>query len=622
MLNTEQMQAATAPLNKSILVIAGAGSGKTAVLTNRVVHLYKNNVSPSSILAVTFTNKASKEMKTRLDKSGVPTNQMMMGTFHALGYKIIRSHYQELGYQSSLAVMDTQDQISFFKKSLKKNDIDPKTLDVEDIIAQINMFKEGGKRVADVKKSDPYLGYYKIYEDEAKQLGVLDFAELLLGSFELLKMPHIHKHYASKFTHVLVDEFQDTNLLQYAWLLELTDIHKNVFVVGDFDQSIYGFRGAYPQNLFRVKDDFPNIMEVKLEQNYRSLSFILEAANSVIENNSQRQPKNLWTAQKDNGRIVYKHAYNDFEEVMYVGDHIQALHRSGVDYKDIAILYRTNALSRNFEKAFMSRGIPFTIYGGLRFFERQEVKNAIAYLRLVNNFNDDLAFARIVNVPARGVGDTTVDKLYALSKLHKVSLIEAVEFLPVKTKVKLDAFVLLIKNMATEIKGKTLKEQVAYVVDYCGLKELYENKSESERIDNLYELVSAAKVFELENPSAVLQDFFNSCQLDGDFDKIQQNKHLEIDNVQLMTVHSAKGLEFEHVFLVGLNEQIFPHERCIGKAKEVEEERRLMYVAITRARKQLFFTSCESRIFHGTGHTFVPSRFIYEIPERLIAKVR
>lgn len=616
-LNKEQVTAATYD-GGSLLVLAAAGSGKTSTLTSRIAYLIEEKkVSPHNILAVTFTNKAAKEMNQRLYKMGIDTNSLWIGTFHGICNRILRAHCAEANLKKNFYIMDQSEQLSFLKRALRANGYDPKTVNADDLQDTINNYKEVGWRSNQLKMGSLERKLYSIYETACTNDNCVDFAELLCGCYEMFNnYPILEDSYADKFQYILVDEFQDTNELQYKWLKKLSKQHGNVFAVGDDDQSIYSFRGAKPENLNLFKKDF-NAITIKIEKNYRSDANILAAANAVIENNKNRQGKNLVPTKKSKNLIGMYRAFNDEQESMFIATELKRLRRTNISYKQMAILYRTNGQSRSLEKALNAQNIPYIVYGGFRFFDRQEVKHAMAYLRLANNPNDNMAFLRVANIPARAIGPTALQKLEVSATENKCSLYEMCIKLDTKTKKKFEPFINVIDTLVDYCKGKTLTEMVKVVIQYSGLEEMYENdkKEGEERLDNLYELISAAEVFIAENKKADIEEFLAFSTLDSDMGSKKRDENL--DAVKMMTVHASKGLEFEVVFLSGLEESLFPHANSLSDPVAIEEERRLMYVAITRAREILYISYCEERMLHGQRNRFFKSRFIKEIPVKL-----
>lgn len=835
-LNPEQYKAATY-VNGSCLVLAAAGSGKTSTLISRIAFLIGlQNILPHNILAVTFTNKAAREMNSRLFRMGLDTQQLWIGTFHGICNKILRCHAKEAGLKKNFYIMDQQEQLSFLKRTLRAHQYDPKTINVNDLQDKINGYKEVGWRSTQLRTGSQERKFYEFYEEACLQDNCVDFAELLLGCYELFtKNPAIEEHYAEKFKHILVDEFQDTNELQYKWLKKLGAIHQNVFAVGDDDQcfpkgttistiegkkpieqinigeyvisknnkdtingkvinkyekivnksfvkiilekdlfvestaehiyfvksrgnkyntelythectlyagkpnayhqlvslkneedifyssslkdfekteyfgldnrslekiekiplpketvnkiylkalidkkecicikgsemrvedelyseeygfikikdiqiiekeetvydldieyfhnyfangilvhnSIYGFRGADPKNLELFKQEF-NAQLIKIEKNYRSDAYILEAANEVIKNNTNRQGKNLVPTKAATQKIALYIAFNDEQESMFIANEMKRLRRTQIPFKEMAILYRTNSQSRSLEKALNAQGIPYIVYGGFRFFDRQEVKHAMAYLRLANNPHDNMAFLRVANIPARAIGETALKKLDVIATENKCSLYQAAQKLTDKERKKYQPFINVIDDVVNYCHGRTISDMTRIVIEHSGLEAMYkEDKKEGEeRLDNLYELISAAEVFIGENKEADIDEFLAFSTLDSDMNK--KKKEDNVDAVKLMTVHASKGLEFEAVFLTGLEESLFPHANSLGDPNAIEEERRLMYVALTRAKRALYMSYAEERLLHGQKQRFIKSRFLKEIPTRLLQSI-
>ena len=640
-LNPAQREAVTAPPT-SMLILAGAGSGKTRVLVHRIAWLMKvEQVSPNSILAVTFTNKAAREMRGRIETLlRFPAGGMWMGTFHGLTHRLLRRHAIEAGLPETFQIMDSDDQLRLVKRIGKDLNLDDKKWPPRQIQWWINGQKDEGHRARHMlEASDPYerqmLRVYKIYEQQCDKSGLVDFAELLLRAYEFLRdNPEQLAHYQRRFRHVMVDEFQDTNSIQYAWLKLLTHDRDNLFVVGDDDQSIYGWRGAKIENLFKFQQDNPNHQIVRLEQNYRSTGHILNAANALIAKNEGRLGKNLWTEDGAGDAIAVYSAFNEQDEAYFVVDRIRQWSQEGNKRAESAILYRSNAQSRQFEEKLIAMGIPYRVYGGLRFFERQEIKDALAYLRLLSNRSDDASFERVINTPTRGIGAKSLDAIRELALAEDCSLWVAAEALSrgnvftARAKGLLAAFLNLIDSLSAQVKDKLLHEQVKIVVEKSGLIEFYKqekgDKGEA-RVENLEELVTAAKQFEMEAPqqeegeNLSLLDFFlahaalEAGEAQGDASE---------DCVQLMTLHSAKGLEFDLVFVVGLEEGLFPSLQSMEEAGRLEEERRLCYVGITRAKQKLYLTHAESRRIYGKESYPRASRFLREIPTEHIHEIR
>jgi DNA helicase-2/ATP-dependent DNA helicase PcrA len=660
-LNAEQLEAVTLP-RQSALILAGAGSGKTRVLTTRIAWLISTGqATPASILAVTFTNKAAKEMLTRV-AAMLPINPrgMWIGTFHGLCNRLLRAHFREAGLPQAFQILDTQDQQAAIKRLMKSMHVDEERYPPRQVQWFINAAKEEGKRARDVEAYDDYTRrtaeIFAAYDEQCQREGVVDFPELLLRCFELLSRNELlREHYRSRFKHILVDEFQDTNVLQYRWLKLLAGEASapssfrlsapghpaveeegcSIFAVGDDDQSIYAFRGANVANMQHFERDFHVERVIKLEQNYRSHGNILEAANAVIANNRRRMGKNLWTAEAKGEPIRIFEAGSDLEEAGFIVDEIKALVADGVRRDEIALLYRSNAQSRVLEHSLFSAGIPYRVYGGLRFFERQEIKHALAYLRLVANPDDDNAFLRVVNFPTRGIGSRTLEQLqdaarsagttlWAAAKAKaeggKRRIDPAADFgAPVSTR-GVEGFVALIERMHQACEGLPLGEMVEQVVERSGLNAHYKAEREGQdRLENLGELVNAATLFanDPSNEDASITAFLTHAALEAG----EHQAEAGVEALQLMTVHAAKGLEFHTVFLCGLEEGLFPHDNSLTEADGLDEERRLMYVAITRARRRLYVTYAQSRMLHGQTRYNIRSRFLLELPPLLLKAV-
>ena len=626
-LNREQLAAVTLPPQHA-LILAGAGSGKTRVLTTRIAWLIATNqVTPQGILAVTFTNKAAKEMQTRLAAMlPVDTRGMWIGTFHGLCNRMLRAHYRDANLPQLFQILDSADQQAAIKRLLKSLNVDDEKFPPRELQHFINAQKEQGLRAAAVEAWDDYtrkrVDLYAAYEAQCQKEGVVDFAELLLRSYELLsRHDALRRHYQERFRYILVDEFQDTNILQYKWLKLLTGPEATLFAVGDDDQSIYAFRGAEVGNMRDFEREYKVANVIRLEQNYRSHGNILDAANAIIKNNEKRLGKNLWTEAGAGEPIRVFEAGSDGEEARWIVEEIKALVRDGHARAEIALLYRSNAQSRILEHTLFSAGIPYRVYGGLRFFERQEIKHALAYLRLIANTDDDTAFARVVNFPTRGIGARSIENLQDAAKATGSSLFAAIPQVPGKGGASLAAFAGLIAKMK-EASSLPLPELVDHVVELSGLREHYRNEKEGQdRLANLDELVNAAANFVAEEGRVGEEG-----ELSGDLASFLAHAALEAgehqagegdDALQLMTVHSAKGLEFNVVFISGIEEGLFPHENAILEADGVEEERRLMYVAVTRARQRLYLSFAQTRMLHGQTRYNLPSRFLEEIPEGL-----
>ena len=627
-LNPEQLAAVTLP-HQSALILAGAGSGKTRVLTTRIAWLLSTGqVAPAQVLAVTFTNKAAKEMLTRLGAM-LPINVrgMWIGTFHGLCNRLLRAHYREAGLPQLFQILDSSDQLSAIKRLLKSLNVDDEKFPPREIQHFINGQKEQGQRASTVEAWDGYtkkrVEIYQAYDSQCQKEGVVDFAELLLRSFELLSRHEaLRRHYQERFRQILVDEFQDTNVLQYRWLKLLAGEGAAMFAVGDDDQSIYAFRGAEVGNMRDFEREFKVANVIRLEQNYRSHGNILDAANAIIKNNEDRLGKNLWTDAGAGEPLRVFEAHSDLDEARWIVDEIRALARDGFARSEIALLYRSNAQSRVLEHALFSAGLPYRVYGGLRFFERQEIKHALAYLRLIANAEDDTSFARVVNFPARGIGARSVEQLQDAAKAAGSSLFAAITAVAGAGGAKLAGFAALIGRLR-ESAHLPLPELVDNVVELSGLRAHYQNEKEGQdRLANLDELVNAAANFIAEEGvvgaegelSADLISFLAHAALEAGEHQAGEGD----DALQLMTTHSAKGLEFNVVFLSGLEEGLFPHENAIQESGGLEEERRLMYVAVTRARRRLYLSYAQTRMLHGQTRYGLASRFIEEVPAALV----
>ncbi len=628
-LNNKQLEAVTLP-HQSALILAGAGSGKTRVLTTRIAWLIQTGqISPMGLMAVTFTNKAAKEMLTRLTAMmPINTRGMWVGTFHGLCNRLLRAHYREAGLPSTFQILDTSDQLSSIKRLMKLMNVDDEKYPPKQVQGYINSCKEEGLRAGSV---DAYDGHsqklreiYEEYDKQCNREGVADFAELLLRCYELLERDvNIRNHYQSRFKYILVDEFQDTNRLQYLWLKLLAGSTNCMFAVGDDDQSIYGFRGARVGNMQDFERDFNVQNIVKLEENYRSHSNILDAANAIISHNKNRLGKNLWTSAGAGEPVRVYEAYNDTDEAQFIVDEINMLIAEGNALGDIALLYRSNAQSRILEHALFSANLPYRVYGGLRFFERAEIKHALAYMRLMANANDDTALLRVINFPARGIGARSLEQLQEAARQQGISLWAAA----CQATGKIAQFVALIREMTDQAYGISLSEVAELATTISGLKIHYQNEKEGEdRIENLNELVTAAVAFtnqdfgnhnNVEDEVDILTQFLNHASLEaGEHQAAAGNEAL-----QLMTVHAAKGLEFKAVFISGLEEGLCPHENSMSENGGLEEERRLMYVAVTRARQRLYLSHAQSRMLHGQVRYGIPSRFLDEIPEKLLKRL-
>lgn len=643
-LNPEQFEAVTLP-HQSALVLAGAGSGKTRVLTTRIAHLIQSGqVSPHAILAVTFTNRAAKEMLTRI-ASMLPINTrgMWVGTFHGLCNRMLRAHHQDAGLPQAFQILDSADQLAMIKRVLKSLGVNDEKFPSRQVQWFINNAKEEGLRASQVETYDDFtrkmVEFYLLYEQQCNKEGIADFAELLLRSYELLaRNEYLREHYRDRFDHILVDEFQDTNRLQYKWLKLLAGERVAVFAVGDDDQSIYAFRGANTGNMKDFERDFRISKIIKLEQNYRSHGNILDAANTLIRNNSGRLGKNLWTSEGHGEPIRVYNAPTDLDEAAFIVDEVRSLRAEGVALSQIALLYRSNAQSRVLEHALFNASLAYRVYGGMRFFERQEIKHALAYLRLIANPHDDNALLRVINFPVRGIGMRSLEQLQddatrqggslwaaMLEKCRSraVSMPASEEKAATrpawsdadKPKKGIESFVALIGSMRQACEKLPLPEIVEHVLEHSRLIAHYQAEREgADRLENLNELVNAATSFVHEAEDDSLIVFLAHASLEAGEHQAEGGQ----DALQLMTVHSSKGLEFHSVFLSGLEEGLFPHDNSRNEAGGLEEERRLMYVALTRARRRLYLSFAQSRMLHGQTHYNIPSRFLREIPESLL----
>ena len=650
-LNTEQHAAVTLAPNAHALILAGAGSGKTRVLTTRIAYLlHTGQVSPGGVLAVTFTNKAAREMQARLSAMlPVNTRAMWIGTFHGICNRFLRAHHQLAGLPSMFQILDTQDQLSAIKRLLKANGIDPERQPPKELQWFIGGCKEDGLRPEHIEVRDAdtrrKVELYQLYQAQCQREGVVDFGELMLRVFELLRdHEELRIHYQRRFQHILVDEFQDTNKLQYAWLKLLAGQSNALFAVGDDDQSIYAFRGARVGNMQDFVAEFDIAEPIKLEENYRSVSNILDAANALIGHNRHRLGKNLRTQAGAGEPVRVLEAGTDLLEAQWVVDELRALSGEGLRRDAMAVLYRSNAQSRVIETALFNAGVPYRVYGGLRFFERAEIKHALAYLRLLENPHDDTSWSRVVNFPARGIGARSLEQLQDAAKAHGCSLHDATDAVPGKAGANLRAFVALLDVMREAMANQSLSQTIAHVLEHSGLLAHYRGEREGqERVENLQELVTAAESFVTQEgfgldapasevPVAVAPEgeaagaeatgevmsplvaFLTHAALEAGDNQAQAGE----DAVQLMTVHAAKGLEFDAVFITGLEEGLFPHENALSDFDGLEEERRLMYVAITRARRRLYLSHTQQRMLHGQTRYHLRSRFLDEVPEEVL----
>ncbi len=639
-LNEAQREAVCAPAGHT-LVLAGAGSGKTRVLVHRIAWLIRTEgVSPYGVLAVTFTNKAAAEMRGRIEGLlDLPVGGMWVGTFHSLAHRLLRMHWADAGLPQTFQILDSDDQQRAIKRVIRELELDEAQWPPRQAQWFINSRKDEGQRPEHIEDfGDPFqrqmIRIYRAYEELCNRAGLVDFAELLLRAHELwLKNPRLLEHYRERFQHILVDEFQDTNTIQYAWVRLLAGDRSRVFAVGDDDQSIYGWRGARIENIQQFTRDFGGTHTVRLEQNYRSTGNILEAANALIGHNAERLGKNLWTADADGEPIRRYAAFNERDEARFIVDRMQDWVNEGGSHRDCAVLYRSNAQSRVLEEALIQAAVPYRVYGGLRFFERQEIRDAMAYLRLLANRRDDAGFERVVNTPTRGIGERTVEAARAYAREHGVALWDAAaavveqKLLPARAANALRGFLELIEEMAAATREAELYEQLEHLIQHSGLLDHYKKERGEKgqaRIENLEELVNAARYFEQGEPPEgseemdELSAFISHAALEAG----EQQTSGGEDGVQLMTLHAAKGLEFPLVFLCGMEEGLFPHQMSIEEPGRLEEERRLCYVGITRARERLYLTHAEARRLYGRETFPHRSRFLEEIPPELMEEVR
>ena len=638
-LNDRQRDAVSAEAGP-ILVLAGAGSGKTRVLTHRIAWVCEvGGLSPFSVLAVTFTNKAAAEMRSRVEALlGVSATAMWVGTFHGLAHRMLRAHWQAARLPQSFQILDSDDQLRMVKRVVRQLDLDEASWPPKQAQWYINHHKDEGLRANNIDPgNDPIQQQlreiYRLYQEHCERAGVVDFAELLLRALELIRdNDDLRVHYERRFQHILVDEFQDTNAIQYAWLRLLAGKHTPIFVVGDDDQSIYGWRGARIENIQHFERDFGQSQTIRLEQNYRSTGTILKAANALIDHNRGRLGKELWTESGDGEPILYYSAYNERDEARFVIDRIDDWVAQGRSRNEVAVLYRSNAQSRQFEEVLITRGMPYRVYGGLRFFERAEVKDTLAYLRMLSNPMADHAFERTVNHPPRGIGQKSIDIIRSYAVEHSLSLwsaslalLESGQLTP-RAGASLQSYVDIIQAMQTELLPQGLDQQIKQCIEESGLKTHFEkDKTEKgeARLENLQELAGAGKSFEIEadlddENMSTLDAFLAHAALEAGEGQADAWE----DCVQLMTLHSVKGLEFPLVFLVGMEEGLFPHQRSAEEPGRMEEERRLCYVGITRAREQLIVTSAEVRRLYGNESYNLASRFIREIPDDTMQEIR
>ena len=637
-LNEKQREAVAAPM-QNMLILAGAGSGKTRVLVQRIAWLMQvEQASPHSILAVTFTNKAAAEMRARVEQTvNGNTHGMWIGTFHGLAHRLLRMHFQEANLPQSFQVLDSDDQLRLLKRILKSLNIDEKKWPAKQILWYINGKKDEGLRPQHIESYDDpteamFVKIYQAYQEACDRSGLVDFAELLLRAHELwLNNPHLLAHYQNRFRHILVDEFQDTNAIQYAWLTLLGNENSKVMIVGDDDQSIYGWRGAKIENIQRFLTDFEHAKTIRLEQNYRSTANILNAANKLISNNSNRLGKDLWTEDEAGEKISIYTAFNEIDEARFISGRINQWREDNGSLDDVAILYRSNAQSRLMEEALLQAKLPYRIYGGLRFFERQEIKDALAYMRIINNRDDDAAFERIINTPTRGIGNQTVALVRDAARSQGSTLWQACKHMLTHDELKgrsaktINGFIKLVEQLEDDSCNLNLDQQVNHVIQFSGLKAMYKaEKGEraEARIENLNELVTACQTFtpdaELVEEVSDLTAFLTHAALESGESQADEYEPA----VQLMTMHSAKGLEFPLVFIAGLEEGMFPSQQSVEDIARLEEERRLCYVGMTRAMDKLYLCHAESRRLYGQEKYHKASRFLRELPSEYVEEIR
>ena len=634
-LNDKQREAVAAPL-QNMLVLAGAGSGKTRVLVHRIAWLTQvEGASPFSIFAVTFTNKAAKEMRARVEQTiQGSVGGMWVGTFHGLAHRILRAHHREAKLPESFQILDSDDQQRMIRRLLKAMNIDEKKWPAKHLAWYISAKKDEGLRPGDIQAYDVneqlLLRVYSAYQEACDRAGLVDFAEILLRCYEVLQQnPTLLRHYQQRFAHILVDEFQDTNTIQYRWLALIAGDTNSMMIVGDDDQSIYGWRGARIENIKRFLDDF-DAETIRLEQNYRSTATILKAANSLIENNAERMGKNLWTDGNQGEPISIYAAFNELDEARFIVGKIKTWMDAGNALTDTAILYRNNAQSRVLEEALLQEGLKYRIYGGMRFFERQEIKDALCYLRLVSNRQDDAAFERVINPPTRGIGDKTLSHIRDCARAESLPLWYAAKaileqkHLSGRAATAVNRFIELVEGVEQRIAELTLAEQAKYTIENTGLMAMYQAEKGEKgraRVENLEELINACEQYELpvdEEFSSPLQGFLAYTSLEAGEGQAEEHE----DAVQMMTLHSAKGLEFPLVFMVGVEEGMFPSQQSQEESGRLEEERRLCYVGMTRAMDKLYITHAESRRLYGQEKYHSPSRFLREMPEDCVEEIR
>jgi DNA helicase-2/ATP-dependent DNA helicase PcrA len=638
-LNSNQREAVGAQAG-NLLVLAGAGSGKTRVLVHRIAwYIETGQASPYSIMAVTFTNKAAAEMRSRIENLlGQSIRGMWVGTFHGLAHRLLRAHWQEANLSQNFQILDSEDQYRTIRRLIRSMMLDESQYPPREAQWFINARKDEGLRPEHIDDhgdvtTAQMVQIYKTYQEACERSGLVDFAELLLRTFELFReQGAIREHYQHRFKHVLVDEFQDTNTLQYSWLRLLVGKDSTLFAVGDDDQSIYSWRGARVENMQAFERDFHDTKLLKLEQNYRSTATILKAANKLISNNNARLGKDLWTDGEDGDRIGIYMAYNETDEARYVIDQIRQAPEQGKVFNDYAILYRVSAQSRVIEEALMQARIPYRVYGGMRFYERAEIKDALAYVRLARFRDDDASFERIINTPTRGIGNRTIEELRATARRDNCSLWHAAQhviehkLLSARAINALEQFVSLIQRMSAAESESTLNEHVDQVIKLSGLIEHFKKEKGEKglaRVENLEELVTAAGEFEIGDDEELAEmDALSAFMAHAALESGETQAGDSSDCVHMMTLHSAKGLEFPDVYLVGMEEGLFPHQRSSEDLIQLEEERRLCYVGITRAKKTLTLTHAQHRRMHGSDYYPQPSRFIDEIPSELLNDIR
>jgi len=636
-LNPEQKKAVET-INGPILILAGAGSGKTKVLTHRIANLLYSGVTPWSILAITFTNKAAKEMKERVSKLiGPKAEDIWISTFHSMCVRILRRDINRLNYSNNFTILDSTDQLNVVKQIMKEQNIDVKKFEPKAILASISNAKNELKTPAMYGKTansffeQRVLEVYERYQSRLKANESLDFDDIIMITVQLFQqVPEVLEYYQKKFLYVHIDEYQDTNRAQYMLVRMLADLNKNLCVVGDTDQSIYKWRGADIGNILKFEEDFPNAKVIMLEQNYRSTKHILKAANEVIKNNMQRKEKNLWTDNPQGNKLTLYQASNEHDEAYFMAKNIQDGINKGKTYQDFAVLYRTNAQTRVIEEVFIKSNIPYQMVGGTKFYDRKEIKDILAYLRLIVNPDDDLSLRRVINVPKRGIGATTVDKIAQYATEHGTSMyraLDVVDFIGLngKTAEKVVQFADMIRNFTRMVEYLGVTELTEKVLEETGYREELKREKSIEaesRLENINELLSVTTEFERQNEDKSLVSFLTDIALVSDIDQMEDDAEQATGGVTMMTLHSAKGLEFPIVFLAGVEEGIFPHNRALMEEEEMEEERRLAYVGITRAEQELYITHAASRMLFGRMQMNAPSRFIAEIPEECITDLR